>query len=97
VDAVTGLTYGTVGDGAAVGDGIELSDLASLINDRLNEAGAVGELESVIVTSTRRHHVTQMVRGHGDALLLAVAADRERTNLALVIREMADHARAVLA
>jgi hypothetical protein len=96
VDAVTGLTYGAVGDSVTVGDGVELSDLANLITDRLNEAGAVGELESVVVTSTHRHQVIQVVPQRGDDLLLAAVLDRERTNLALAIRQVADRARDIL-
>jgi hypothetical protein len=97
VDAVTGFTYATVGDRTAVGEGPELSELANLIADRLCEAGAEGELESVVVTSTRSYHVTQIVPRRGDPVLLAAVLDRERTNLALAMRQMADHARAVLA
>jgi hypothetical protein len=97
VDAVTGLTYASAGDETATGDGVELCELAALLTDRLHEAGAAGELESVIVTSTHRHHVLQVVPRHGDAVLLSVALDRERTNLALAVREMAGHARDVLA
>ena len=96
VDAVTGLTYGTAGDQAATGDGVELSDLATLITDRLHEAGATGELENVIVTSARRHHVVQVVPRQGDAVLLAVSLDRDRTNLALAVRQTAEYARDVL-
>ncbi|MGA5703990.1 hypothetical protein [Peterkaempfera bronchialis] len=96
VDAVTGLTYCTVGDRAAVGDGTELAELANLIADSFNEAGVTGELESVVVTSQRRCHITHMVPRQGDALLLTAAVDRERTNLALALRQLADHTRTVL-
>jgi hypothetical protein len=97
VDAVTGLTYGSAGDDTAPGDGVELSDLATLITDRLHEAGATGELESVIVTTRHRHQMVQVVARQGDPVLLAVSLDRERTNLALAVRQVAQHAKGVLA
>ncbi len=96
VDAVTGLHYAAVGDASAVGQGEELAETVGLIADRLNQAGAVGELESVVVTSTRSHHITQVVPRGQDPLLLCAAADRDRTNLALAMRHMADQAKAVL-
>lgn len=97
VDAVTGLSYGAVGDSSAVGDALHLSEVANLITDRLHQAGAEGELESVIVTSRHWHHITQVVPRSGGSLLLSVALDRERTNLALAIRQLAGHAEDVLA
>lgn len=96
VDGVTGLTYAVAGDAGEVGDGAECSDFASLVADRLGAAGAEGELESVIVTSGRRHHVLHAVQRQGDPLLLATALDREQTNLALAIRQVGDFARAIL-
>ncbi|TDC68453.1 hypothetical protein [Streptomyces hainanensis] len=97
VDAVTGLTYGAVGEWEGTGGGIELSDLTGLLAERLNQAGATGELESVIITSRRRHHVTQVVERRGDAVLLTTVLDRERTNLALAMRQIAERAGEVLA
>ena len=98
IDAVTGLTYGTAGDAAQAGTGTEVSDLAALISERLGEAGAVGELESVVMTSRRRHHVLLSVdRSAGDPLLLAAGLDRDRANVALALRSLGDRAREVLA
>jgi len=96
VDAVTGLHYAAVGDTDALGEGDELAETVALIGDRLNQAGAVGELESVVVTSARFHHITQVVPRGQDPLLLCATADRDRTNLALVMRHLADQAKAVL-
>ncbi|MFF7653960.1 hypothetical protein ACFZCY_29720 [Streptomyces sp. NPDC007983] len=96
VDAVTGLHYATVGDADAVGRSDELAETVNLISDRLNQAGAAGELESVVVTSSRFHHITQVVPRGQDPLLLCASADRDRTNLALAMRHMADQAKAVL-
>jgi hypothetical protein len=97
VDAVTGMTYGSAGDTTGLGDGADLSDLAILITDRLHEAGATGELESVIVTTAHRHHVIQVVPRQGDPVLLATTLDRGQTNLALAARQLAGHAKGVLA
>lgn len=98
VDAVTGLTYAVAGDAAEVGTGAECSDLASLISERLGAAGAEGELESVVMTSRRRHQVLLSVdRPGGDPLLLAAGLDRDRANVALAMRSLGDRAREVLA
>jgi hypothetical protein len=95
VDAVTGLTYAAAGEPA--GDaGPELAELAALVAARLGEAGATGELENIVVTSGRHHHVVQLVECTGDPLLLSVLLDRERTNVALALRQAADDARKVL-
>ncbi|MGW0941606.1 hypothetical protein ACWD4O_03510 [Streptomyces sp. NPDC002623] len=97
VDAVTGLTYGEAGDAGAVGDGAADAALAALIAERLGQAGAEGELESVITTSTRRHQVLLAVaRPGGDPLLLAAGLDRERANLALAARSLDSLAAEVL-
>jgi len=97
VDAVSGLTYAAAGDRTAVGSGEALSELAELVADGLHQAGADGELESIVVTGRRRHHIVQVVPRQGDPLLLAVVVDRERTNLALAMRETATHAENLLA
>ncbi|MER8187382.1 hypothetical protein [Kitasatospora sp. NPDC094015] len=97
VDAVTGLTYGAVGSGTAAGDGAELAELTTLVAGRMHEAGTGGELESLVITTARAHHVVQLVPRRGDALVLAVVLDRASTNLALAIRQVADLAKAVLA
>ncbi|MGW6917960.1 hypothetical protein ACWGB8_29725 [Kitasatospora sp. NPDC054939] len=96
VDAVTGLGHGSAGDHRLLAAGAELAELANLIGDRLFDAGAVGELESVVVTSTRHHEIVQVVPRRGDPLLLATVLDRARTNLALAVRQTADHAANVL-
>ncbi|GGO88494.1 hypothetical protein [Wenjunlia tyrosinilytica] len=96
VDAVTGLSYGTAGDAGEAGDAVECSELTTLLAEGLRAAGAEGELESVIVTSRRRHHVSLLVRRQGDPLLLTAGFDRELTNLALTIRQMTDVAEDVL-
>ncbi|MDX2693290.1 hypothetical protein PV416_06105 [Streptomyces ipomoeae] len=98
IDAVTGLTYGAAGDAAEAGTGTEASELVALISERLGEAGAVGELESVVMTSRRRHQVLLRVdRPAGDPLLLAAGLDRDRANVALALRGLGDRAREVLA
>jgi hypothetical protein len=97
VDAVTGLTYQSAGDHRLLGTGAELAELVNLIGERLYEAGAESELESLVVTSTRHHEVVQVVSRQGDALLLATVLDRGRTNLALAIRQSADRAGDLLA
>lgn len=96
VDAVTGLTYAAAGE-AAWGGGAELAELATLVADGLGGAGAAGELESMVITSTRHHHIVQVVPRQGDVLLLSLLLDREGTNLALALRQTADDARKVLA
>ncbi|MFJ5226504.1 hypothetical protein [Streptomyces sp. NPDC088400] len=97
VDAVTGLTYCVVGDALEVGDGVETAELAAVITNHVGQAGAGSELESVIVASTRRYHVVRTVPRAGDPLLLVTTLDRDGTNLALVMRQLNDHAEGVLA
>lgn len=98
IDAVTGLTYGTAGEAAQAGTGTEACELAALISERLGEAGGVGEVESVVMTSRRRHQVLLSVhRPAGDPLLLAAGLDRDRANVALALRSLGDRAREVLA
>ncbi|MFE3825326.1 hypothetical protein [Streptomyces sp. NPDC059092] len=97
VDAVTGLTYCVVGDAAEVGDGGEAAELTAVIAAQVDRVGAESELESVIVTSVRRYHVVQAVRRAGDPVLLVAALDRDRTNLALAMRRLTEHAEGVLA
>lgn len=97
VDAVTGLTYGAAGDITEAGDGPEVCELAALIAERLGAAGAEGELESVVTTSTRRHHVLfSVVRPGGDPLILTAGLDRDRANMALALRTLGDRAAEVL-
>ncbi|MEW2394770.1 hypothetical protein [Streptomyces sp. NPDC046862] len=98
VDAVTGLTYGVAGDTTEAGDGAQASELAALIAERLGAAGAEGELESVVTTSTKRQQVLFTVaRPAGDPLLLTAGLDRDRANMALALRSLGDRAGEVLA
>lgn len=98
VDAVTGLVYGTAGDVVEAGDGTESSDFATLIAERLGAAGAEGELESVVLTSRRRHQMLfSVVRPAGDPLLLTAGLDRDRSNVALALRGIGDRLAEVLA
>lgn len=97
VDGVTGLVYGTAGDVGEAG-GAESSELAALIARRLGEAGAEGDLESVVLTSRRRHQMLfSVVRPAGDPLLLAAGLDRDRANVALALRSLGDRVTEVLA
>ncbi|WP_327063638.1 hypothetical protein OG196_01910 [Kitasatospora purpeofusca] len=96
VDAVTGLSFRSAGEHRLLGSGAELAELVDLIGARLHEAGAEGELESLVVTSTRRYEIVQVVPRQGDPLLLATVLDRERVNLALAIQWTADRAKEVL-
>ncbi|MFJ9586272.1 hypothetical protein [Streptomyces acidicola] len=98
VDAVTGLTYGVAGDIGEAGDGTDASELATLIAERLGAAGAEGELESVVTTSTKRQQVLFTVaRPTGDPLLLSAGLDRDRVNVALALRSLGDRVGEVLA
>ncbi|MFD5922936.1 hypothetical protein ACFVYP_40580 [Kitasatospora sp. NPDC058201] len=92
VDAVTGLGYGSVGDHRLLGSGAELAELTNRIGDRLFAAGATGELESMVVTSTRHHEIVQVVPRQDGPLLLAIVLDRERMNPALASRQTVCHA-----
>ncbi|OKJ08290.1 hypothetical protein [Kitasatospora sp. CB01950] len=96
VDAVSGLGHHAVGEYRPLGTGAELAELAALIGEGLGAAGAAGELESLVVTTTRHHQVVQLVPRRGDPLLLATVLDRTRTNLALAIRQSADLAKGLL-
>lgn len=85
-DAVTGLVYAEAGDCVALGDATELADLTNLVAERLSEAGAEGELESLIVTSRRHLHITSVLPRRGDDFLLTTVVDRRASNLALALR-----------
>lgn len=97
VDAVTGLAYAAAG-GYRV-NGSEIAELTNLVVDWLYEAGTEGDLESVVMTGGTVHEVVRTVpgRGRSDGLLLFLALDRERTNLALALRQADDLAVGVLA
>lgn len=97
LDGTTGLLHASAGQTGAIGPGADLADLAALVTDRLGTAGAEGELESFVVTTTHWHHVMQAVPQRGGGLLLCAVLDRASTNLALALRDMAEHARLVLA
>ncbi|HEY5836320.1 hypothetical protein [Streptomyces sp.] len=96
IDSVTGLSYAEAGDCTAAGSGNDICDLVNLISDRLRDAGAEGELESVVVTGTRTHHIVQVVPRRGDAVLLSTVLDRRGSNLALAMRGLADGVRTLL-
>lgn len=94
LDAVTGLSYAESGDMSASQDSCEIAELA---RTRLVRAGATGELESVIVTTSTRHLVTIQLPRQGDPLLLCATVDRDRTNLTWALRELNRHADELLA
>lgn len=98
MDGVTGLTYRAAGDFSAVGEGFEIAELTGLIKEGLHEAGAAGELESVVITGSRLHEVVQAVPGRSalNAVVLVLVLERERSNLALAVREAAELAESVL-
>lgn len=96
VDFVTGLTYAEAGDCTAAGSGAEVSAFANLISDRLHDAGADGELENVVITSRRTHHILEVPTRRGDPVLMSAVLDREGTNLALTGRRISEHARSLL-
>lgn len=95
VDGVTGLIYAVAGE--ETGDPAEHCETTALIAESLARAGARGEVESVIVTSTRRHYVTFMVRRQGDPLVLSATLDRARTNIAIAMRDLSGRAAEILA
>jgi hypothetical protein len=95
VDGVTGLTYAVAGD--ETGDPAEHCETTALIGESLARAGALGEVESIIVTSARRHYVTLLVQRQGDPLLLTATLDRAHTNIALAMRDLSGRATEVLA
>lgn len=94
LDAVTGLSYAESGDVSASRDAGEIAELA---RTRLTRAGAAGELESVVVTTSTRHLVTIQLSRQGDPLLLCATVDRDRTNLTWALRELNRHADELLA
>ena len=94
LDAVTGLSYAESGDMSAGQDSCEIAELA---RTRLIRAGASGELESVVVTTSTRHLVTIQLPRHGDPLLLCATVDRDRTNLTWALRELGRYADELLA
>ena len=98
MDAVTGLTYRAAGDLSAAGNGAETAELTSLITEGLHEAGAPGNLESFVVTSSRLHEVVHAVpsRAPLDTLVLVLVTEREHANLALAARQAAELAESIL-
>ncbi|MFJ8438924.1 hypothetical protein [Kitasatospora griseola] len=96
-DAVSGLGHAAVGEHRLLGTAAELAELVGLVDDGLRAAGAEGEVESLVVSTTRHHQVVQLIARQGDPLLLAAVLDRTRTNLALAVRQTADQARELLA
>jgi hypothetical protein len=94
LDAVTGLSYAESGDVSASQDSCEIAEIA---RTRLVRAGAEGELESVIVTTSSRHLVTIQLPRQGDPLLLCATVDRDRTNLTWALRELGRYADELLA
>jgi hypothetical protein len=86
IDAATGLSYGEAG--AQRLDADDCGRLATLIDERLHLAGAEGDLETVVVTGATHQLILYMLPGHGEPLLLTVALERERANLALVLRHL---------
>ena len=97
VDAVTGLVYGAAGEAEAVGEGEELARIVGVVSDTLSRAGASGQLEDIVVTGASRLHITRVVPRQGDELLLCAAIDRQGTNFALAVRELARQAEDVMA
>ncbi|GAB2600212.1 hypothetical protein GCM10027168_36680 [Streptomyces capparidis] len=98
VDGVTGLEYGSAGDRGALPDAAALCEEVRRVSDTALAARAEGEVEGLVLTTARRHHLTRVLpRAHGDPLLLAVALDRGRTNLALAVREIDARAGRLLA
>jgi hypothetical protein len=96
IDAVTGLLYAAVGDGAAVGDPGDEARCIESVAETMVRAGASGELEGIVVTSTERLHITQVIPRQGDDVLLCVAMDRRDTNFALAVRDIAQSAQELL-
>ncbi|HEV2637446.1 MAG TPA: hypothetical protein VGX23_20005 [Actinocrinis sp.] len=98
VDATTGLVYGAAGDSTILPEPEEATEAVRGLVERLHDAGADGELEGVIVTTTRYHQLTQVVPRHrGDDLLFVAVADRARTNIALAERAVVAQVGTVLA
>ncbi|MEY9910965.1 hypothetical protein ABIA35_007216 [Catenulispora sp. MAP12-49] len=98
MDEVTGLAYRSAGDFSGVGRPHEIAELIALITEGLHGAGAPGELESVVVTGSRLHEVLHPVpsRAPMNTAVVVLALDRERSNLALAVREAADLAGSIL-
>ncbi|WP_370366505.1 hypothetical protein [Catenulispora sp. GP43] len=98
MDEVTGLAYGAAGDFSGLGDAHEIAELLTLVTEGLHAAGAPGELESVVVTGSRLHEVVHTVPGRAplNTAVVVLALDRERSNLALAVREAADLAGSIL-
>ncbi|WP_327321213.1 hypothetical protein OG735_00910 [Streptomyces sp. NBC_01210] len=93
VDGVTGLTYAEVGDCTVLEDGRQLSCPISLVVDNLLQAGAEGDAEDFLITSTLYYRVTIVVPSAGGELLLSAVLSRKESNLALATRELMEHAR----
>ncbi|MEW1642628.1 hypothetical protein [Streptomyces sp. NPDC091219] len=85
LDAVTGLSYAEIGEVSTSQDACEIAELA---RTRLIQAGATGELESIVVTTSTRHLVTIQLPRQGDPLLFCATVDRDRTNLGSALHEL---------
>ncbi|MEU2771875.1 hypothetical protein ABZ646_02880 [Streptomyces sp. NPDC007162] len=92
LDGVTGLAYAEHGAEGATLAAQDAQATAHLAITHLDQAGASGELESIVVTTATQHHVTTVVdRRGGDPLLLFALVDRDRTNITWVLRDLAEH------
>ncbi|MFD5537117.1 hypothetical protein ACFWIJ_04480 [Streptomyces sp. NPDC127079] len=91
LDGVTGLAYAEHGAEGATSAAQDAQVTAHLATTHLNQAGSVGALESIVVTTATRHHVTTVIeRQGGDPLLLFALVDRDRTNITWVLRDLAE-------
>jgi hypothetical protein len=76
------LNLGSTPDGMTVAAGA--SDVIQVIGLMAASLGEPDELEDVIITLGRRHHlITPLPTAGADGLIMVVTLDREHTNLAL--------------
>ncbi|MFC4503916.1 MULTISPECIES: hypothetical protein [Streptomyces] len=94
VDAVTGLSYASLGE---VGASRDAHDVLGIADTRLRQAGCTDEVESIVVTTPSTHHVTLRLGNGTDPALLCATVDRDRTNLAWVMQDLTRHAGTLLA
>lgn len=79
----------TAGDPAATTVAAAASDVVQVIGLMAASLGEPDELEDIIITLGRRHHLITPVPAAGiDGLIMVVTLDRARTNLAMARQQL---------
>jgi hypothetical protein len=101
VDAATGMIVSSVSAGAAEFRGAAAASAAEEIrwaSAALGPSRPGGDLEEMLMVTTSRFHLVQVLsRWQDEGLLLFVDLDRSRTNIALAAQQVSRTAAGILA